>query len=528
MSKNSQTLTHKGNHAFWIPTLEHFWSIFDDQTKSIEGFPCFTALLCKHVIKGQKGDEDPSHLIDNIIYMYPSNIPEKVQVSYIGGIISFATFSLVHLNSIPKSFSWSQSEISIHSMRLKNGDYLLFALKLPKFYTDVGASKALERTIRALKYTNPFLCTTIDDQKLNKVGQILKENQKIIISCAFPSIKRLDDPFFFTSGSLDILEPNPSLALATELDHFCLEISPLVLGTATFYQDSIILSSVPHIVSNLFLFYIEYAKSAPNHNDEKFETFTLFIPPNDLNLTNFTPSSNIVSSKSTPNNDTPKDDTSNSSPKNDTPKDDTSRDDISISFNNQLSNDDTLDHKITNNHVSNNDELNKEVANLIQIVLAVITWGDVSFIVLIREKIGKDGKSDKVERILKKIKKILRSGMNDFAAECENLSNKNKKQTKINGVLGFWPYSGIVRKSPGCNSETLARIAFIHKEMVKNEKLLEYISNNGDTQVSGMRLMNIEAFAEVESKGTLKSMVEETYSKIKKFFPNMPNDIQDL
>ena len=217
MSKNSQSNIRSDNYFtdFWKNGMESFWDSYQEGT-SIEGFPCFCCLIVKSVSKGEAGEEDPSHLLDNIIYIYQKNIDQKIKKAFIGGIISFSTYSIVNLNNIPNSFSWSKSEIAIHSFRFENGDYLLFALKMPNFFTLKGVSCALERTLCSLSYVIPhdpkrselsYFSSQIylKEEEKSKIKKFLKKNQNLIIYCAFPSENKLSNPFFYISQNHPVI-----------------------------------------------------------------------------------------------------------------------------------------------------------------------------------------------------------------------------------------------------------------------------------------------------------------------------------
>lgn len=485
MSKNSQTYKQDNYFTdYWKNGLESFWNSYQQDT-SIEGFPCFCCLICKSVSKGEIGEEDPSHLPDNIVYIYPRNIPEKIKISFVGGLISFSTYSIVNLNCIPSSFSWNKSEIAIHSYRFENGDYLLFALKLPKFFTARGTSCALERTLRALSYNIPFDANRpnisyssdsiiLKESEKIKTSDFLEDNIEIIFHCAFPPENKLNNPFFYISQNIFPFEENPPLAIATQLDHFCIKKSSYVAGTATLFDDKFIVSSIPHNLSFLFPFYKEAAKKLSNHKDLKFDTFQLRVPFIDMNngINDF-----IL-----------KDEQKNSN---------------------------TQDKDLENDNKNNIDDQTPILMNL-----CVMTCKELSFFVLIKEHKDKN-------TVLSHICDLLMNGIYDFSLECRRYSTKDQQKDKITDIIAYWPHSGILKMSP-CKPETFTQISEIHNEMAKNEKLLEFLSNNGETQISGLNLISFEVFTEVEFKGNLRTAVEETYAKIKQFLPNLPDDLQEL
>lgn len=456
---------------FWQNGMDNFWDSYQPGTL-IEGFPCFCCLLFKSVSKGEEGEEDGSEILKNVVYMYPQNIHDDIKTSFVKVLFSFTTYSIINLNNIPSSFSWSKSEIAIRSFRFENGNYLLFALKLPNIYTVRGVSCALERTLCALGYTSPhdnkksdFSSTIyLKENEKAKITNFLEENQNLIIYCAFPSERKLNNPFFYVSQNIFPFEENPPLAIATQLDHFCIQKSEFVKGTATLFDDKFIISSIPHKLSFLFPFYKDTAKKINDHKDLKFDTFQLSVPLSDFSY-------GLKEDQKEPNNT-------------------------------NENNNDTVDQSPDLYHLS------------------VMTCNDLSFFVLIKDNEDK-------ESILENIKNLLINGISDFSLECKRYSTREHHKDKLSGIAAYWPYSGIFKFAP-CKPETFCQMANIHNDMTKNEKLLEFISYNGETQTSGLNLLTFEVFSEVECKGNLRAAIEETYDKIKQFLPNLPDDLHDL
>lgn len=469
MSKYYQYNSKSENNFsnFWQNGMENFWNSYQESTP-IEGFPCFCCLIFKTVSKGEEGEEDGSEILKHVVYMYPNNIHENIKTSFVQVLFSFTTYSIINLNYIPSSFSWSKSEIAIHSFKFENGNYLLFALKLPNIFTVKGVSCALERTLCALGYNSPHddiktdfsSSIYIKETEKEKITNFLEKNQELIIYCAFPSESKLNNPFFYVSHNIFAFEENPPLAIATQLDHFCIQKSKYVIGTATLFDDKFIVSSIPHKLSFLFPFYKESAKKLSNHKDLKFDTFQLTVPISVINAIK-------------------------------------------------------EEQKETNNNENENDDQKPILYHL-----SVMTCNDLSFFVLVKDHEDK-------ETVISTIKELLLNGISDFSLECRRYSNREQSKEKFSGIAAYWPHSGIFKYAQ-CKPETFSQMADIHSEMSKNDKLLEYVSFNGETQISGLNLLTFEVFAEVECKGNLRASVEDTYSKIKQFLPNLPDDLQDL
>ena len=460
--KNTKKEKERKFEKFFKPTPEAFWSEYEkDQTLPSQGFPCFCVILCKNVSEGQKGEDDPNNSLNNLIYIYPNNVYSDIKMRLVGAINSFVIFSIINLGCIPSSFSWSKSEIAIYSIKLKNDDNLIFALKLPKFFTDAGTSIALKRTIKLLQCTNLFLYSIIDENELGIVKDILKNNQSIITSFAFPNNKDISSPFHFLTQYSSFLAPNTPLAIATELDYLICKMSDHILGTSVHFMGYFILSSIPHSLSQFFEFYIKTTREEKDFEDGKFKVFKLWLLPEDLD------------------------------------------------FGNQSTSD-----------------ITQEAKKPILVSLGIRVWKTISFAVLIRND---ENNTAEINLLLENIKNLLSNGMPEFCDECESLSSNqaDKGKSHLNSVLAFWPQSGIARHI-NCHQDSAIRVIKAYREMIKNDKLLEFVAFNGEKQISAMKLMNIEFFTEVEPKGSLKLQIEESYSRLKSFLPNLPSDIKNL
>ena len=103
---------------------------------SPESFPCFMSLLYTTVNKGQKGEEDGSLILENVIYLHPNNIPISLQQALVGILISFTTFSRLNFDgSLLTTFKWSKSTIAIQSRMIEGGNYVLYVLKMPNTFS---------------------------------------------------------------------------------------------------------------------------------------------------------------------------------------------------------------------------------------------------------------------------------------------------------------------------------------------------------------------------------------------------------
>ena len=103
--------------------------------------------------------------------------------------------------------------------------------------------------------------------------------------------------------------------------------------------------------------------------------------------------------------------------------------------------------------------------------------------------------NDQQEEIFDGIKELLNHGIEDFAVECTKFSQAQSTD-KTAGVAAYWPHSGAFRSSI-CSSDMLLRIGIIHDEMENNSELLEYIMNNGESQLTALKIISFGAFADM-------------------------------
>ncbi|KAH0785762.1 hypothetical protein GPJ56_010324 [Histomonas meleagridis] len=273
-------------------SIEEYW----EANNPPEAFPCFLSLLYKTVNQGEKGDEDDSGILENVIYIYPKNIPTTLQQAIVGVLVSFTTFSRLNLGDVLTSFSWSQSEIAVQSKKLSTGNYILFLLKMPNSVTLTSTKHSLVRTIDFLNIFNEKISKCDDEIKtIKRIKKVCTQNEYIFRDFTFnivynsqqlppedekpkliPTIQNLRSPITFSTKPIYNYRSKAHLAIATELFYFIKKKSPHIWGCLMTHDTEVILSTMPHWVTNI-LTIIQRNNTSP---------IKLHISPTDIGIDN--------------------------------------------------------------------------------------------------------------------------------------------------------------------------------------------------------------------------------------------------
>jgi hypothetical protein len=426
---------------FWEPSIRDFWQE-SDPSVSKAGFPCFLSFVYHVVERGDKGDEDASHILDDLIYISPETVPQNLQQALVGGLLSFTTFSRLNLDSMLTSFSWSESEIAVQSLRLTDGNFFLFVLKMPQFFSQYSVNLILKRTLDAYKMTSEIFSRELSPADVPQLKQLFHDHTEIIGQFTFNPQNFLDDPFSYGARPIDGFPSRSALAISTQLFEFVKAIQARIVGSAIFYGEHLILSSLSPELTSLFPIYRKLAKE-PAAGQKRFVSFRLWISP-------------LLAGT----------------------------DDSPIG---------------------------------VPMTLGVSVWENISFFLVI---IG----HDEVDGILGEAHDLLANGMADFASECASYPTDLKPKTT--GIIAFWPDTGNIRRSR-CSQRARERMGETHNEFAKHRMLQEVTTWDGQTQMTGMRLMDVEVFVEVEAKGPFQAM-ESAYTKMKQFLQPLPDDLKNL
>jgi hypothetical protein len=153
----------------------------------------------------------------------------------------------------------------------------------------------------------------------------------------------------------------------------------------------------------------------------------------------------------------------------------------------------------------------------VPMTLSVIASGELLIFVLI-------DRQDAIESVLDDVTKLLSNGISDFSRDCAAFGEPPK--TTAGGIIALWPDTGIV-KSLQCPIPVLQRMSEEHDAFEAHPMVQEIVTSDGQTQVTGIRLIDVEVFVQAESKGSFLSMLD-TYAKVRAFLPNLPPDLQKL
>jgi hypothetical protein len=235
--------------------------------------------LYRAVVRGERGEEDADQILNDVIYLYPDTLPRHFQMALVGGLISFATFSRLNLNALLTSFSWSESEIAIESLKLTDGNYILFCLKMPQFFSEASVHSILNQTIEAYKMTDSRLSGDLSSSDIGLIRELFRSAESIMTDFTFQSGDWISDPFTYGARPFDSFPSRPALAIATQLLDFVKGIAPRIVGSAIFFNTSLILSSLSHHLTSLLPLYSVLAKKKVGHVKEQFDTFNLWISP---------------------------------------------------------------------------------------------------------------------------------------------------------------------------------------------------------------------------------------------------------
>ena len=278
MSTRNQKASDVAVFRFWEPTIEEFWRGKEPSDPSVIGFPCFCAMFLRAVAKGEEGDET-SQLLEDLIYIFPNTIPENLQRSFVGVLSSFGTWSRLNLGGVVTSFTWSESEIAVQSLQLSDGNIVLFALKMPKFYTAQSVDRVLQVTLRTYRMMNEFWNQELGSDDLKRLKSAFIENEVVMREFTFKGRKGEMSPFAYGQRPLQCFESKSALAVSTELFQFISDTSDRIVGCALFFSRMVILSSLNHEITCLHPLFKKMVKMQPEYAEERFSSLKVWVPP---------------------------------------------------------------------------------------------------------------------------------------------------------------------------------------------------------------------------------------------------------
>lgn len=437
------------------PTIEEYWS----SEQPTESFPCFLILLYKTVSLGEEGDDDPSHILENVIHIYPSNIPNTLQQAIVGVLVSFMTFSRLNLDRNLTSFSLSHSEMAIKSKKLDTGNYLLYVLKMPNVVGQFSVNNILERTVNALNVFDPkmYVKEPNEAEIISLIKKITCENSYIFRDFTFrvvhtytPSSGDTEKPkllsvqnqcceFNLTKNPIYNFKSKPQLIIATGLYYFISKISNKILGFMMFHNDEIIVSTMNHWNSSLLLVILKNNLNKPNKKIDDLNIMELFLNPKDFDI--------------------------------------------------------------------------KKNEDQIHVTLIWKSSDNVTFLIVVDS-------NDGFGNILIEVQKLLNNGLSDFAKECKSENGLNKSKPK--NILAIWKDSGIICEGSGCTRPILKQMNVVYEQIQGDEHIMEIILNNGENQIVGLNMMdhNILMGNEVGKDAKDKWMLDEFTNRVQAFKQN--------
>ena len=264
------------HRRFWEPSMDEFWTSKSDGS-SISGFPCFCVLYLRAVSKGQEGDE-ASQDLEDLVYIYPHTIPEHIQISYVGVLSSFGTWSRLNLGNILSSLTWNESEIAVSAAELTDGNFLLYALKMPSFYTYRSVSSVLEMTLTAYRLLNENMNSKFSSEAIPRVRDFFALSELVMKRFTFNKRHWMENCWYYATRPLKCLEQRSPMAIATGLFTLVSEISPRVMGSAMFVNNNLILSSLSHRLTSYWSLLKTMALRDANHQPGRFDSLKLWLP----------------------------------------------------------------------------------------------------------------------------------------------------------------------------------------------------------------------------------------------------------
>jgi hypothetical protein len=137
----------------------------------------------------------------------------------------------------------------------------------------------LKQTLEAYKMTNAVLTHKLSSTDIPTIQQIFRDNQLIMTNYTFQASDWIDDPFTYGVHPAESFPSKAALATATQLLDFMTGISGRIVGSAIFFRQALILSSLSHTLTSLLLLYGTMAKRGAGYAEEQFTSFSLWISP---------------------------------------------------------------------------------------------------------------------------------------------------------------------------------------------------------------------------------------------------------
>ena len=209
---------------------------------------CFCVF--KHVLvkSGDKGGEDGSKILENLVYSYPKSITPGETEDLLRVIISLYTFSTISLGRQLDFMSCTDSKVAIRTAPTGDeSNVLCFVLRAPSVYSDSSVMRALEHIKRGLLFV-------LGDAMKNEesVKEYLEAEGERICATILPP--ESPDPLPFSFTHLPSAEWHRPSVTAVLTEAMVMRQYPSVWGIVCFVDDRMLVSYSPLEIIRLFDF----------------------------------------------------------------------------------------------------------------------------------------------------------------------------------------------------------------------------------------------------------------------------------
>ncbi|KAH0785188.1 hypothetical protein GPJ56_010831 [Histomonas meleagridis] len=182
------------------------------------------------------------------------------------------------------SFSWSSSNISVKAIQLPSGNFVLFVLKMPNFFSSSSITDTLETTLNAIQLfdSNLFTYSNDDNELICYIRKSLSSRSFIYTNYTF-NVGKENQNFQYTVRPVSIFNYSAhSLPIIAQLFELIEKISDRILYVAFFESDKLVTSTFPKWFS-YFLPLFSAPKTELGFSCMKslFKIFSLYLPIND-------------------------------------------------------------------------------------------------------------------------------------------------------------------------------------------------------------------------------------------------------
>ncbi|EAX94876.1 hypothetical protein TVAG_370470 [Trichomonas vaginalis G3] len=209
---------------------------------------CFCVFQHNPFKRGDEGVEDAGKIIEQLIYKYPSTIPDRQMEHLLGVLIALYTFSNLSLNGKTLDFiCWSNSKLAIQTQQLEDQTMIFFVLRAPSAYSDISISVALDHIKKGI-----FFALGAGINHIPTLQEYLKTKGDQILSIELP--EDLPNPLPFSFTNLPNAEWQRSSVAATFLELLVMRMDPRIWGCACFSDNLLLVSHSSLDIISLFDF----------------------------------------------------------------------------------------------------------------------------------------------------------------------------------------------------------------------------------------------------------------------------------